>query len=112
MNVTDPIQRNARTSPDAVAAFEGDREVRYAEFDGLLDAAAARILAAGLRPGDTAAVLVADRLRHLVLTLALMRLGIAAVLSSHIAASPGSLRIRAGFVDAGFTKSPASVVVD
>jgi acyl-coenzyme A synthetase/AMP-(fatty) acid ligase len=114
MNITEPIKRNAHQFPESIAAFDRGQPVTYAEFDRRIDAAAARMKSLGLNPGDAAAVLVTDRLRHLVLTLALARVGMAAVISTSIAARPGSLRIRAGFVDPGTATSggPSSIAVD
>jgi acyl-CoA synthetase (AMP-forming)/AMP-acid ligase II len=109
MNITEPIRRNARLFPESVAIIAGGHEVSYAELDRLIDASATRVLAVGLRPGATAAVLVSDRYRHFVLVLALARLGIAAVVSSHVAANPGKTKIQCGFVDAG--KGNASIVI-
>jgi acyl-coenzyme A synthetase/AMP-(fatty) acid ligase len=105
MNITAPLRRNAQLFPEKTAIFVGDRGVSYGELDRQVDAAAARIAArlagAGPGPGGAVAVLLADRYRHLVLTLALARIGMAAVLSSHIASRPGKMALKASFVDPG-----------
>ena len=80
MNVTEPIREHARRQPAAPAYAGVPRRVQldYRAFDRAIDAFAARALASGLRAGQTAIVDLQDTLAHIVATLALMRIGVAA----------------------------------
>ncbi|MFO1317870.1 MAG: class I adenylate-forming enzyme family protein [Burkholderiales bacterium] len=80
MNVTDPIRAAARRQPGALAytGVPNRMEVTFAQLDRAIDAFAARALDAGLREGQTAIVELAEEHAHLVATLALIRIGVAA----------------------------------
>ena len=75
MNITDILTEHAARRPDHPAIEDGGRIVTYAELDRLVDAAAAHLRAAGLVAGDVAGVMLPDSAEHLVLLLALARLG-------------------------------------
>jgi amino acid adenylation domain-containing protein len=69
-----------RSAPDAVAAVGPDgRALSYRELDGLSSALAARLAAAGVRPGDRVAVCLPRDLRMLVALLGVLRAGAAYV---------------------------------
>jgi acyl-coenzyme A synthetase/AMP-(fatty) acid ligase len=100
MNITDPIRRVAQLSPDAAAVIHFGKVVTYRELNGVVDALAGRMLGMGLRPGDAAAILVSDSYGHLALTLALARIGVAAVISRDVAKGVGGVALKTCFVDA------------
>jgi len=78
MNATEPIRRWALQTPDAVAyeSVDGTR-ITYAAFERTVDAVARRARAAGLLPGQSAAIATADYFRFIVAALALGRIGVA-----------------------------------
>ena len=63
------------TDPTAPCVAFGDLRWTYAELDAAVDAAASRLAAAGLRPGDRIAVLSTPRPEYLLLWLAASRIG-------------------------------------
>ncbi len=78
MNITDPIRRHAESTPEAVAIFRPDgASITYSRLDHDIDAVGRRLLGAGLAAGNVTGTIVAGPYRHIVLTLALARLGIA-----------------------------------
>jgi acyl-CoA synthetase (AMP-forming)/AMP-acid ligase II len=92
MNITAPLRRLARVLPDVPAIIRADDStISYAVLDRTIDAVARRLLAAGLRPGETIGLGIAgpDESRGLIAALALARVGIA---SSH-PALPAARRI-------------------
>jgi len=100
MNITEPIRRMARLSPDAPAVIHFGRICTYRELDSVVDRLAGRISAMGLGPGDAAGVLVSDGYGHLVLALALARAGVAAVISREVVEGVGKVALKACFMDA------------
>jgi acyl-CoA synthetase (AMP-forming)/AMP-acid ligase II len=92
VNITAPLRRLARTLPDVPAIIRADDSIiAYGVLDRTIDAVARRLLAAGLRPGETVGLGIAgpDESRGLITALALARVGIA---SSH-PALPAARRI-------------------
>lgn len=84
MNGSEPIRRNARITPDAIAIQRNDgSSVTYATLDRTIDTLAHRLREIGLRAGQTTAIVTADGHRYLVVLLALARIG--------VTAAPGSL---------------------
>ncbi len=80
MNITAPLRRLARLAPHAAAIIRADDSVvTYGALDRQIDAAAGRVLALGLRPGDVVGLAVTgpDESLSLTLLFALARLGIA-----------------------------------
>lgn len=80
MNITDPIREHAQRTPGQVA-YVGQpnrMQVSYAALDRLIDAAALRVLEAGVRPGQTAIVGLNEVFPYIVTMLALARIGVAA----------------------------------
>ncbi|MFC9767201.1 class I adenylate-forming enzyme family protein [Rhodococcus jostii] len=51
-SVTDHVEHWAHHTPDAIAVSSFDTEISYAELLSLIDSTAARLSAAGVRPGD------------------------------------------------------------
>jgi acyl-CoA synthetase (AMP-forming)/AMP-acid ligase II len=114
MNITDPIQRHAQLAPDAVAVIQAGNAVTYRQLNQVIDALAARLSGLGLRPGDTAGVLVTSRYGHLALILALARLGAAAAIARDVARGLGGVALKASFVDAATAgdASAGAITVD
>ena len=78
MNASEPIRRLARLAPAAVAFVSAQGvNVTFAQFDAMIDAVAQRIRALGLAPGHTVSLATVDLYRHLVMALALARVGVA-----------------------------------
>jgi acyl-CoA synthetase (AMP-forming)/AMP-acid ligase II len=80
MNVTDPIRRHARLSPDAIAIIRADHSgVSYRDLDRMIDAAATYLAAQGIVAGQTVGLAMAgpEEFSGLVVALALARLGVA-----------------------------------
>ncbi len=100
MNITDPIRRIAQLSPDAEAVIHFGETVTYGKLNGVIDALAARMLRMGLGPGDAAGVLVSNGYGHVVLALALARIGAAAVTSRAVMEGVGGVPLKIRFVDA------------
>ena len=116
MNITAPLRRLARLSPDRPAIIRADATVlTYAMLDRAIDLAAARMAASGLGPGEPVALPITgpDESRGLILALALARCGIA----SADAALPARRRIvnaptpDAGAFDLNALCAPAAGVV-
>jgi acyl-coenzyme A synthetase/AMP-(fatty) acid ligase len=79
MNITEPIRRNASLTPGSPAIVNPEGEiVSYGGLDRSIDAVAASLLELGIVAGDVAAVSMGSAYRHLVLALALARIGAAA----------------------------------
>ncbi|MCC6195032.1 MAG: hypothetical protein IT518_11240, partial [Burkholderiales bacterium] len=67
MNVSEPIRRNARISPDAAAIERIDGSIiTYAALDRTLDMLAHRLREMGLRAGHMVTIVTADGHRYLV----------------------------------------------
>ena len=83
MNCSEPIRRNARILPDAVAIARSDGStITYAALDRTLDALAHRLREIGLRAGHAVAIVTADGHRYLVTLLALARIGVTGAASN------------------------------
>jgi acyl-CoA synthetase (AMP-forming)/AMP-acid ligase II len=72
----DRLRRLAARSPEHAAFATPEREIGYRELVGRVEAAAHALTAQGLGPGEIAGITVRDEPLHLVVTLALMALGI------------------------------------
>ncbi len=74
------VQRNAQTWPDRPAIrFEG-REVSWAEFNALANRLAHTLTAHGLKRGDTASVIMENRIEFLATMVALSKIGVVGAL--------------------------------
>ena len=77
MNIVDPILFHCRTQPEALAiAAPGIDMVTYGRLEAVANNIARRVLAEGLGPGNTVAILVHQPIVHAALIIALARLGI------------------------------------
>jgi acyl-coenzyme A synthetase/AMP-(fatty) acid ligase len=75
VNITDPIWRNAETCPDRAAVFCDGRVLSFAVLCKDADSAAFNLAEAGIASGRRVAVASANPLMHLVVVLALARMG-------------------------------------
>ncbi len=71
--VVDVLDRAVRRCPRATAVVDGERSVTYEQLGGLVETAAASLLARGLQPGDAVAVAAGNTLEQAVLLLACAR---------------------------------------
>nr|WP_221220414.1 acyl-CoA synthetase [Mycolicibacterium sp. BK634] len=72
-------RRSARRYPDKVAIVDGDLTLTFAEFDQLVDRAAAALADNGLRAGDRVALLARNCWQYAVLAFATARAGVVLV---------------------------------
>ncbi|EHB53370.1 Long-chain-fatty-acid--CoA ligase [Mycolicibacterium rhodesiae JS60] len=72
-------RRSARRYPDKVAIVDGDLTLTFAEFDQLVDRAAAALADNGLRPGDRVALLARNCWQYAVLAFATARAAVVLV---------------------------------
>jgi acyl-coenzyme A synthetase/AMP-(fatty) acid ligase len=79
MNITDPIWRNAEACPDRAAVFCDGRVLSFAVLCKNADSAAFNLANAGIAGGQRVAVASANPLMHLVVVLALARMGATSV---------------------------------
>lgn len=75
MNLTDDLGRQAEEQPDALAAIHGDIRLSYRMLDGAVWRAAASLRTQGVAPGTVVGLTLASPLAHLVVALALARMG-------------------------------------
>ncbi|MGV0874610.1 acyl-CoA synthetase [Mycolicibacterium sp. XJ879] len=72
-------RRSARRHPDKTAIIDGDRQLSFAEFDHVVDRAAAALHDNGFRPGDRLALLSRNCWQYAVLAFATARAGVVLV---------------------------------
>lgn len=72
-------RRSARKQPDKVAIIDGDVTLTFAEFDDLVDRAAAALCDNGFAPGDRVALLAHNCWQYAVLAFATARAGVVLV---------------------------------
>ena len=72
-------RRSARRQPDKIAVIDGDVALTFAEFDNLVDRAAAGLYDNGFRPGDRIALLARNCWQYAVLAFATARAGVVLV---------------------------------
>ncbi|TKD13412.1 (2,3-dihydroxybenzoyl)adenylate synthase [Rhodobacter capsulatus] len=77
--LTRGLETQARARPEACAIRCGARAISYGALDRMATALARRLLARGLRPGDTALVQLPNRAEFFVTFLALLKAGITPV---------------------------------
>ncbi|GIG87190.1 non-ribosomal peptide synthetase [Plantactinospora endophytica] len=73
------VAAQAARTPDAVALFDGERQLCYSELDRRAGALARRLAARGVRPGDVVAVAVPRSAELVVAMLGVMKTGAAYV---------------------------------
>src|SRR3954447_7289856 len=74
-NLADAIRHHARRRPAHPAIVYRGRDITYAEFDALVDSAAAALSANGIGYGDRVGIALADRPEHLAFLFGAARLG-------------------------------------
>lgn len=79
MNFFDLVEYQSRTRPHAPALLEPDRAIGYLELAGLVRAAAGALRRRGVAPSDRVGVMLGNSGLHLIVLLALARLGAVAV---------------------------------
>ncbi|MEN3950467.1 class I adenylate-forming enzyme family protein [Iodidimonas sp. SYSU 1G8] len=76
-NVTDAVFHHAATRPDAVALVEGPTWLTFSEFASLIAKATVYLRQQGIKAGDRVGVRMTNSADHIILSLALLRLGAA-----------------------------------
>lgn len=79
MNLTEPILRHARLQPDQAAIIDRDRTISYRELTDLVLRTAGHLVALGVKPGDQVGICLRDNWHHVVVFLAVARMGAVAV---------------------------------
>lgn len=83
------VQRNAVTFPDRTALIFEGREQTWSEFNAMVNRYAHAFVAQGLRHGDTASVMMENRIEFLAVIVALNKLGvIAALINTNLRGRP------------------------
>jgi acyl-CoA synthetase (AMP-forming)/AMP-acid ligase II len=91
MNYSEILRNHARNRPAHPAILDSISGVTYAQLDRLVDAAAARMAAHGVRQGDMVALAAADeRIEYMIAFYGLMRVG--ATVACPAADNPDELR--------------------
>ena len=116
MNIVDPILFQCRANPEQPAiCAPGSRlePVTYAQLQHMLNSLTRTVLQFDLKPGDIVGVFVNDKIFHIVLTLALARIGVATV-SSRGRSLPKEFDAIAAFVDTPgpFVNANRTIVTD
>ena len=102
-------RRSARRYPDKVAIIDGDVVLTFAEFDDLVDRAAAAFCDNGFRPGDRVALLAHNCWQYAVLAFATARAAVVLVpinfmlTAEEIAYILGHSKVGGMLVEAGLT---------
>jgi len=114
MNIADRILFQARQNPPAAAICAPGTAINlisYARLARFMNNAGRRALASGLRPGNIAAIMIKDYILHVVIALALARIGVATFSVTNLRFPPG-LRVDALITDmAGLTGNPPNAPV-
>ena len=76
-NITDPIFEHAVRKPKAVAIVEGSTQLTFGEFAALIAKATVYLKQIGIKSGQRVGVRMTNSADHLILSLALLRIGAA-----------------------------------
>ncbi|MCG6207548.1 acyl--CoA ligase [Rhodopseudomonas sp. HC1] len=71
------VRNTARSAPDRLAVIDGERQLRYAEFDALIDRVAAALQRDGVRPTDTISICALSSVAYAAVFLGALRVGVA-----------------------------------
>lgn len=71
------VRGTAQARPDRIAVIDGERQLRYAEFDALIDRIAATLQRDGLKPTDTVSICALSSIEYAATFLGALRAGIA-----------------------------------
>lgn len=77
MNYSEVLRNHARNRPTHPAILDSISGVTYAQFDRLVDAAAARLSGQGVRQGDMVALAIDERIEYMIAFYGLIRIGAA-----------------------------------
>jgi non-ribosomal peptide synthetase component E (peptide arylation enzyme) len=77
MNVTAAIHMHARLRPRALAVITPRRSLNFAQLDAAIWRAAVHFKSQGLAAGQVVVVDIKDSVKHLIVALALARIGVA-----------------------------------
>ena len=108
MNIVSAILSQARHHPTALAICQPGAQspaMSYGRLALILNNVAQHASAAGLKRGDTVALLVSDTVLHVVLTLGLMRIGVV-TLSAGISKIPHEITVDAILTDTAASAGP------
>ena len=75
MLISDALRLNGRNHPTKTAIVESDRTITYAALDRIVDHVCHRLARHGVARGDLVGVALSDTAEHLIVLLALARLG-------------------------------------
>jgi long-chain acyl-CoA synthetase len=84
MNVADNLKQTAKFFPDHVAVIEGDRRIRYSEFNQDTNRIASALVGFGVKAGDHIALCAPNSYAWLVFYFGTIRAGAVAVTFSHL----------------------------
>ncbi|KPF94120.1 4-coumarate--CoA ligase [Rhodopseudomonas sp. AAP120] len=71
------VQKTAQAAPDRLAVIDGERKLRYTEFDALIDRVAAALQRDGVKPTDTISVCGLSSIEYAATFLGALRVGVA-----------------------------------
>ncbi|WP_328648031.1 amino acid adenylation domain-containing protein [Amycolatopsis sp. NBC_00348] len=92
-SLTDLLRRRAVEAPASIAVVSGDDQATYSDLDRASDAAARRLLRAGVRPGELVGLLADRDMDTIVLLLAILKCG-----AAYVPLDPGYPRRRLNFI--------------
>jgi long-chain acyl-CoA synthetase len=90
MNLAHHLERSAFHFPDRVAVEDGNREIRYGEFNREASRIGSALVSIGVRPGDHVALCAPNSFEWLAFYFGVLKAGAAAVTISHLS-TPGEL---------------------
>lgn len=76
MNLAEPLRQHARARGDRAAIVHGERTIRYADLDLMVQRRAAHLIDQGLAPDDVVGVALRDDIEHVTLLFSLARAGL------------------------------------
>ena len=71
------VRNTARATPDKIAVIDGERQLRYAAFDGLIDRVAAALQRDGVKPTDAISICALSSTNYVAAFLGALRAGVA-----------------------------------
>ncbi|WP_022720993.1 class I adenylate-forming enzyme family protein [Rhodopseudomonas sp. B29] len=71
------VRGTAQSAPDRIAVVDGTRQLRYAEFDALIDRVAAALQRDGVQPTDAISICALSSLEYVAVFLGALRVGVA-----------------------------------
>ena len=98
-----PVRLAAQRKPDGIALFDSHQTINYAQLDQAAEAALANLMEAGIKPGNTVALLGRNSFDYAVLFFAALRLGCRLLLLN--------CRLRASDWDKQISKSEAGLLI-